>query len=69
MVRVAAADVPSAVVTVTVAVDPGTTCHWPPVPEGDGIVNVISLSLQLPRLNVARSGGAPQLVPASLKVM
>src|ERR1700744_4027403 len=41
MVSVAGLDVPSAVVTVTVAVEPGSTCHWPPVPDGDGMVNVI----------------------------
>jgi hypothetical protein len=56
-------------VTVTVAVEPGTTAHSPPLPDGDGIVNVIAVLLQLSRLNVARSGGAPQLVPSSLKVM
>jgi len=62
-------EVPLAVVTVTVAVEPGTMRHSPPGPDGDGMVNVISLSLQLFQAEGARSGGAPQFVPSSLNVM
>ena len=59
---------PSGLVTVTVAVLPGTTCQVPFVPEGSGTVKVIWLLLQVPRVKVAASGGAPQLVPSSLNV-
>lgn len=69
MASVAVLDVPFVVVTVMVAVEPGSTWNSPPDPDGDGTVNVIWSSLQLPRLNVAVSGGAPQFVPSSLKVM
>jgi hypothetical protein len=47
MASVAVLDVPFAVVTVTVAVEPGSTCHMPPVPDGVGTVNVTLSSLQL----------------------
>ena len=37
-------------------------------PLGVGTVNVMALSLQLSMVKLAWSGGAPQLVPLSLKV-
>ena len=61
-------EVPAEVVTLMVAVVPGVTAHCPLVPLGVGTVKVMALSLQLSMVKVASSGGAPQLVPLSLKV-
>jgi hypothetical protein len=55
------------VVTDTVAVVPGVTCHTPPGPDGVGTANVIWSSLQLSTWNSAPSNGAPQLVSPSTK--
>ena len=61
-------ETPTAVVTVMSAALPGVTAHCPFVPLGCGTVQVMALSLQLSMVKLARSGGAPQLVPLSLKV-
>ena len=68
MVTPVALEVPAEVVTVMPAVVPGVTAHCPFVPLGCGTVNVMALSLQLSMVKLARSAGAPQFVPLSLKV-
>lgn len=55
-------------VTDTPAVVPGTTAHWPFVPDGEGTVNVMEVLLQLLTVSAAWSTGAPHAVPASPKV-
>jgi hypothetical protein len=69
MSRLNGCDVPvEALVTRTVAVEPGVTVHSPPLPLGVGTVKVMDPSDQVRGAKVAVLPGAPQLMPSSRNV-